>query len=76
MEKLLQSHLFTENDIYAGVDANGDILKELNSIMDWSLFEPILKKVFPQDKSIWRKNAISKTFYVQSTCYSTLLRIK
>jgi hypothetical protein len=23
MEKLLQTHLFTENDIYAGVDANG-----------------------------------------------------
>lgn len=46
MESISQYRIFAQDDVFTKIDALGDPLKELNSLIDWNIFTPILQKVF------------------------------
>lgn len=48
---MLQSGFFDLNDRFAKLDQLGDPLKALNTVVDWSVFEPILAKGLKKEKT-------------------------
>lgn len=47
---MLQSGFFDLQDRFSKIDQMGDLLKALNEVIGWSIFEPILTKGLAKEK--------------------------